>query len=76
MTRTTRRAHDSTIVRPINGARFDSARGWGMGEDKTAEAITNKQSGRKQISMVRTYMTQIKMKEDTKNFCGGTSQKL
>ena len=34
-----RRARDGTIVRPLKGARFDSANGWGTGEEKTAEAI-------------------------------------
>ena len=61
-----RRARDSTILRPVNGARFDSARGWEAGEEKTAEAITNKHLEWKRIFTVRTYMKQIKMKGHTK----------
>ena len=62
VTGTTQRVRNSTIVRPVNGARFNSARGWGMGEEETAEAIANKQSEGKQIFMVGTYVKQIKMK--------------
>jgi hypothetical protein len=32
----------------------------GVGEEKIAEAITNKQSEQKRIFMARTYMKQIK----------------
>ena len=62
MTRTTRRACDGMIVRPVKRARYGSSHGWGMGEEKMVEAIANKQSERKQTLMVGTYMKQMKMK--------------
>ena len=64
------------IVRPVNGARFDSVRGWGTGKEKMVEEIANKQQEWKQKFMVGTYMKQIKIKGHNKLLRRYTSKKF